>query len=89
MDTDNGKPSPEIALGKMRRKLEPLPAKNVSVKDDFWAKRLQQVREVVIPYQWEALNDRIPAAEPRHAIENFRIAAGRTGRRVLRMGLSG
>ncbi|MCK4600320.1 glycoside hydrolase family 127 protein, partial [Candidatus Bipolaricaulota bacterium] len=62
----------------MGSKLEPLMIKNVRVKDEFWAKRLQQVREVVIPYQWEVLNDRVPAAEPSHAIENFRIAAGRT-----------
>jgi len=58
--------------------IQPLLIKNVRVKDKFWAKRLQQVREVVIPYQWQALNDKIPAAEPSHAIENFRIAAGRT-----------
>ncbi|GGP19285.1 glycoside hydrolase family 127 protein [Silvimonas iriomotensis] len=34
------------------------------------------VRDVVIPYQWAALNDQIPEAEPSHAIDNFRIAAG-------------
>ena len=67
---------PEIASGKMRRKPEPLLAKNVTVKDDFWSKRLQQVREVVIPYQWKALNDSIPDVAASHAIENFRIAAG-------------
>ena len=76
MDSDNGKFSPEIASGKMRRKLEPLLAKNVTVKDDFWSKRLQQVREVVIPYQWKALNDSVPDVAASHAIENFRIAAG-------------
>src|SRR5690606_20601606 len=26
--------------------------------------------------QWKALNDQIPGAEPSHAVENFRIAAG-------------
>jgi len=78
MATDNLNPSPDIPSGKMGSKLEPLMIKNVRVKDEFWAKRLQQVREVVIPYQWEVLNDRVPAAEPSHAIENFRIAAGRT-----------
>jgi len=76
MDSDNGKFLPEIASGKMRRKPEPLLAKNVTVKDDFWSKRLQQVREVVIPYQWKALNDSIPDVAASHAIENFRIAAG-------------
>ncbi|VFS69964.1 Uncharacterized protein conserved in bacteria [Raoultella planticola] len=34
------------------------------------------MRDVVIPYQWDALNDRIDEADPSHAIENFRIAAG-------------
>ena len=34
------------------------------------------VRDGVIPYQWEALNDRVPDAESSHCIENFRIAAG-------------
>jgi hypothetical protein len=30
----------------------------------------------VVPYQWKALNDQIPDAEPSHAIENFKIASG-------------
>ena len=34
------------------------------------------VRDVVVPYQWEALNDRIPDAEPSSAVRNFKIAAG-------------
>ncbi|CAK4836521.1 unnamed protein product [Aphanomyces euteiches] len=37
---------------------------------------MQLVRQIVIPYQWEALNDRIEGAEPSYAIRNFRIAAG-------------
>lgn len=36
------------------------------------------MREVAIPYQWDALNDRNPEATPSHAVENFRIAAGRS-----------
>ena len=46
------------------------------ITDSFWSSRVRQVREVIIPYQWEVLNDRIPTAEPSHAIENFQIAAG-------------
>ncbi|MBO1005120.1 glycoside hydrolase family 127 protein [Pseudogracilibacillus auburnensis] len=34
------------------------------------------VRDEVIPYQWEALNDRIEGAAPSHAIKNIKIAAG-------------
>lgn len=48
----------------------------LTIHDPFLGKYQQLVREVVIPYQWEALNDRIEEADPSHAIENFRIAAG-------------
>lgn len=50
--------------------------KDTKIKDAFWSKYIDLVREVVIPYQWEALNDRIPDAEPSYAINNFKIAAG-------------
>ena len=32
------------------------------------------VRREVIPYQWEALNDRIPGAEKSWCMHNFRLA---------------
>lgn len=59
-----------------------LPAKHklslnqIQINDDFWNHYVSLVRNTVIPYQWEALNDRVPDAEPSHAIHNFRIAAG-------------
>lgn len=46
------------------------------VTSPFWKRYFQLVREKVIPYQWEVLNDNQPDAEPSRAIENFRIAAG-------------
>ena len=46
------------------------------VHDKFWRRYMDIVRDEVIPYQWEALNDRIEGAAPSHAIENFKIAAG-------------
>src|SRR5690625_1118398 len=51
-------------------------AKRVEVHDAFWRTYMKLVRDQVIPYQWEALNDRIPNASPSHAIENLKIAAG-------------
>ncbi|ULL13524.1 glycoside hydrolase family 127 protein [Paenibacillus sp. H1-7] len=54
-----------------------IPLKQVRVEDGFWSPYVRLVREVVIPYQWEALNDRVPGAEPSHAISNLLIAAGR------------
>lgn len=50
--------------------------KNITISDKFWSDYLRLVKEVVIPYQWEALNDRVEGAEPSHAIKNYRIAAG-------------
>lgn len=49
---------------------------NIKIEDDFWIKYINLIKNVVIPYQWEALNDRIPDAEPSHSINNYRIAAG-------------
>ncbi|GLX70937.1 glycoside hydrolase family 127 protein [Paenibacillus glycanilyticus] len=47
-----------------------------SIQDHFWNEYSKLVRDTVIPYQWEALNDRIQDAEPSYSIRNFRIAAG-------------
>ena len=58
------------------RTTRPAPLRNVAIHDAFWDRFTRLVREKVLPYQWEALNDRVPGAEKSHAIENFRIAAG-------------
>ncbi|MBR5536034.1 MAG: glycoside hydrolase family 127 protein [Clostridia bacterium] len=50
--------------------------KNVKVNDGFWSKYESIAKDVIIPYQWDALNDNVPDTEPSHAIKNFRIAAG-------------
>lgn len=45
------------------------------VNSSFWNSYVKLIKEKVIPYQWEILNDRVPDSEPSHAIDNFRIAA--------------
>ncbi|WP_459480409.1 glycoside hydrolase family 127 protein [Clostridium saccharoperbutylacetonicum] len=60
----------------LRKVTKEIPLCNVKIKDNFWSHYRKLAREVVIPYQWEAINDRIPDAEPSHALKNFRIAAG-------------
>ena len=50
----------------------------VTIKDPFWSKHVDLVRKEIIPYQWDAINDRVEDAEPSHCLENFRIAAGRS-----------
>jgi DUF1680 family protein len=53
-----------------------LPLANVRFTRGFLAERTRLVREVVIPYQWEALNDRVPGADPSGCVHNFKVAAG-------------
>jgi DUF1680 family protein len=50
---------------------------HIKLTDPFWLDYQRLVRDVVLPYQWNALNDNVADAEPSHAIANFRIAAGR------------
>ena len=53
----------------------PLPLDQVKVRDRFWRTEQELVRTQVIPYQWEALNDRVEGAEPSWCMHNFRAAA--------------
>ena len=59
----------------LEKKLSPFPLGKIQIEDKFWKEYMELVREHVIPYQWEALNDRIPDAQPSHCIENFRVAS--------------
>lgn len=47
------------------------------IDDAFWSRTRETVRHEGIPYQWRALNDQIPDAEPSRCMRNFRIAAGK------------
>lgn len=50
--------------------------KEFTISDKFWGRYQELVRQVVIPYQYDILEDKIPGVEKSHAVENFRIAAG-------------
>ncbi|MCR5277945.1 MAG: glycoside hydrolase family 127 protein [Lachnospiraceae bacterium] len=64
----------------------------VKITDPFWQNRMEVVRTKVLPYEWEALNDRIEGATTSHAVANFKIAAdltknglvGKTGKGTTR-----
>lgn len=51
-----------------------IPAARITVTDPFWKKEMELVRKEVIPYQYEALHDRIEGAEKSWAVDNFRKA---------------
>jgi DUF1680 family protein len=58
-------------------KLDSLPLHNINISDGFWCKYTELVKNVIIPYQWDILNDKIKDAEPSYCLNNFRIAAKR------------
>jgi DUF1680 family protein len=49
--------------------------KKVAINDSFWTPFMERIRTQVIPYQWEALNDRVPGADPSYCVRNFKLAA--------------
>ncbi len=57
-------------------KAKPISLAAVRLNDRLWQNRFRLIKDQVVPYQWDALNDRIPGVPPSHSIENFRIAAG-------------
>lgn len=66
-----------INMDSMKFKVsESISLRKIKIKDSFWTDKIDLVRNVVIPYQWEVLNDRVNDAAPSHAIKNLKIAAG-------------
>ncbi|MBE6817056.1 MAG: glycoside hydrolase family 127 protein [Ruminococcaceae bacterium] len=57
---------------------------NIKIDDPFWNGVCELVRTEVIPYQYEALHDRVEGAEKSYCIENFRKAGAVTA--ALRRG---
>lgn len=57
--------------------MEILSMKDIKIKDKFFGGYMDLIRSHVIPYQWEALNDRIEGAEPSYSMQNFKVAAGK------------
>ncbi|MDR1443681.1 MAG: glycoside hydrolase family 127 protein [Treponema sp.] len=49
--------------------------RDIRINDRFWGAFMERVRTKVIPYQWKALNDSVPGAEPSYCIRNFKLAA--------------
>lgn len=50
--------------------------KNIKITDPLFGTYVDMIADSVLPYQWEMLNDRIPAAPRSQCLKNFKIAAG-------------
>ena len=57
-------------------RFEAVKSKNVTILPSFLKELMDRVADKLIPYQWEALNDRVEDAAPSYAISNFKSAAG-------------
>ncbi len=58
------------------KRLTSVSLRQIKIRDRFWNRYIHLVKDVLIPYQWDILNDRIEDVETSHCIQNFRIAAG-------------
>lgn len=52
----------------------PISLRRIQVTDGFWKSKMELVRTEVIPYQWEALNDRVEEAAPSYCMRNYKLA---------------
>lgn len=57
------------------RHSHPIALTAATVDDEFWSAEQRLVRDEVIPYQWRALNDQVPGADPSYCMHNFKAAA--------------
>ena len=61
----------------MKKEADEIKVNQVKIVDSFWSGLQEKVTDIVIPFQERVLNDEVPGVPKSHAIENFRIAAGR------------
>ena len=52
----------------------PLNIRDITITDEFFSQKMELVRREVLPYQWNALNDRIPEAAKSYCMRNFKVA---------------
>lgn len=60
----------------METKLHSIDLKNIKINDSFWNTYISLVDEVILPFQWDLMNDKVEGAEKSHCIQNFKIACG-------------
>ena len=55
-------------------KLSNVSLKDVKINDSFWERYIDLVDDVILPFQWELINDNVEGAEKSYCIQNFRVA---------------
>lgn len=57
-------------------RLQNIKLSDVTINDPFWNHYIDLVETVILPFQWELINDRVEGAEKSYCMQNFRIACG-------------
>lgn len=57
-----------------KKRLTNVPLEKINIKDVFWNKYIDLVDDVILPFQWELINDRVEGAEKSYCIHNFHVA---------------
>lgn len=60
----------------MDKRLKNISLDKIQIKDCLWDKYIHLVQEVILPFQWDLINDNVVGAEKSYCIRNFKIAAG-------------
>ena len=58
------------------QKKDTIELQDIAISSGFFGQIMEQMRRVVLPYQWSILCDEVADAPQSHCLENFRIAAG-------------
>lgn len=59
----------------MKKRLLNVPLNQINIKDEFWNRYIDIVEDVILPFQWDLINDAVEGAEKSYCIQNFKIAA--------------
>ena len=50
-------------------RLETINLSDIKIEDRFWTKHIHLVKDVILPYQWDVMNDKVPGAESSRCLE--------------------
>lgn len=56
--------------------------KHVTIQDTFWGKYIDLVDEVILPFQWDLINDRVEGAEKKLLHQEFPYCSREGDRRA-------
>lgn len=57
----------------MTKKLKTVPLNKIKISDQFWNRYIHLVKDVLIPYQWDILNDRLPDVRQVIVLKTLRL----------------